>query len=67
MNSPALEETGTPISETPVFYLHLQDTLAAGNRVWIRGQLSGSGVVRNGSSDGRSWWKPWRKEEQASL
>src|ERR1700736_4449881 len=66
MSSPALEETGTPISETPVFHFHLQDTLAAGNRLWIRGQLTGPGAVRNGPSDGRSWWNPWRKEEPAA-
>src|SRR5579871_3919338 len=66
MSSPALAEAAAPAHATPVFHLHLEDTLAAGNRLWIRGQVSGSSVTANGSGNGRSWWKPWRKEAPAA-
>jgi triacylglycerol lipase len=71
MSSPATEDVGTPATETPVnppvtFHLCFQDTLAAGNRLWIRGQLIGSATAGNGTHEGRTWWKPWRKEEQSA-
>lgn len=56
------EEESSALSPRTVPELRVcfHDTLAAGDRLWIRGRLSNC-ANGNGNGDKRSWWKPWRK------
>jgi len=67
MNALRLVETGDAgthqASIQPLeIQLRLEDTLAAGERLWLRGGLVGSFPCPNGNGDAGHWWKPWRKE-----
>jgi triacylglycerol lipase len=54
-----LQETGTGLE------LHIEETLASAQRIWVRGRLTDSSSVA-GKTNGDRWWHPWgRKAEPA--
>ncbi|HEV3203447.1 MAG TPA: hypothetical protein VGY77_03645 [Gemmataceae bacterium] len=65
MTAQRVAETGAsqPVPKPPLeIELRLEDTLAAGQRLWLRGGLLGSFPSSNGNGEARRWWKPWRKD-----
>jgi triacylglycerol lipase len=66
MSALGLIMPGTPGSESstqslPDLDIQFQDTLAAGQRLWVRGRLVGRLPSR--TNETKRWWKRWRKED----
>ncbi len=56
------EAAASALSPSSAHELQLQfhDTLAAGERLWVRGRVASCSNSGNGHAHKRSWWKPWR-------
>src|SRR5262249_43628779 len=50
-----------PRQPLPELHVSFQDTLAAGQRLWMRGRLGEAVATPNGQAESR-WWKLWRKD-----
>jgi triacylglycerol lipase len=56
---PAVAPGVVPAPPPAVIDLHVHDTLAAGNRLWVRGRLTLPPPPP--VSDSRAWWRRWRR------
>jgi triacylglycerol lipase len=64
--NPVKPEPSTPAdlpNASSEVQVRLHDTLAGGQRLWIRGAVVGLLTSRNGQGEARRWWRPWRKDD----
>jgi triacylglycerol lipase len=59
LSTPAVAHPVIPAPPATVLDVHVHDTLAAGNRLWVRGRVLMPPPPK--PADQRAWWRRWRR------
>jgi triacylglycerol lipase len=54
-----------PTTTLPELQLQLEEALACGSRLWLRGRLVETGTAAEGAAKESRWWERWRRKPDA--